>query len=333
MNYYSIYCVFDILPSAHLECWRHFILASRILCKRKLTTDDIKLADALLLRFCRRFELLYGQDSVTPNIHLHAHLCECFYDYGPMSSFWLFSFERFNGILGDEPTNNRSIEVQLLNRFVRDNGNLQLLSSVPKASSDLTSTFSHAVIDHAVGFTSVKHLDSISDQAVESVILPANKYTICSLNELEMEILTCVYQHVHPGIVANDVYLPCSYQKMASVTIRGQKVTAGQYVLAQGVFPFTSLNSVRPAKIDYFFKHSVLLTETETISHFFAIVNWPMQHPLQHDIGKPYEIWCKSAYENCDNCILPLDNISTILLTACLNVSNENVLVTVPLII
>ena len=48
--------------------------------------------------------MLYGPETVTPNIHLHAHLIECIQDYGPMSNFWLFSFERFYGILGDEQT-------------------------------------------------------------------------------------------------------------------------------------------------------------------------------------------------------------------------------------
>ena len=66
-----------------------------------------------MLCYCTRFEILYGPVAVTPNIHLHAHLVDCVGDYGPMSSF---SFERFNGLLGNEPTNNRSIELQLINR-------------------------------------------------------------------------------------------------------------------------------------------------------------------------------------------------------------------------
>ena len=111
VNYYSINCLHGILPADHLECWRHFVLASRLLYQRKVSMDEIQVADALLLRFCQRFQALYGPEAVTPNIHLHAHLIECVRDYGPMSTFWLFSFERFNGILGEEPTNNRSIEL------------------------------------------------------------------------------------------------------------------------------------------------------------------------------------------------------------------------------
>lgn len=101
---YSIPALFDILPTEQLECWRHFVLASRILCKHSFTQDDLTLADALLLNFCKRVERLYGHSVVTPNMHMHLHLKETLSDYGPVQEFWLFAFERYNGILGDQPT-------------------------------------------------------------------------------------------------------------------------------------------------------------------------------------------------------------------------------------
>ena len=65
------------------------------------------------------FEQLYGgQDLATPNMQLHGHIKECLLDYGPFHAFWCFSFERFNGILGSFHTNNRSIESQLMRRFL-----------------------------------------------------------------------------------------------------------------------------------------------------------------------------------------------------------------------
>ena len=57
---------------------------------------------------------VYGRDCITPNIHMHAHLASCVRDYGPLHAFWLFSFERYNGILGRQPNNNRSIEIQVM---------------------------------------------------------------------------------------------------------------------------------------------------------------------------------------------------------------------------
>ena len=37
-----------------------------------------------------------------------------------MHNFCLFSFERFNGILGDFKTNQRAVEIQLMRKFLRD---------------------------------------------------------------------------------------------------------------------------------------------------------------------------------------------------------------------
>ena len=68
--------------------------------------------------FCKVFEQLYGQRNYTINMHLHAHLMECVLDFGPVYSFWLFSFERLNGVLGSYHTNCKNISLQLMRRFM-----------------------------------------------------------------------------------------------------------------------------------------------------------------------------------------------------------------------
>ena len=93
---FSISSLYGILSTKHLECWRDFVLACRIICKHSLLTEaDIGLADAFLLRFCRRVQDLYGELAITPNLHLHAHVEECLLDFGPVYEFCLFSFECF----------------------------------------------------------------------------------------------------------------------------------------------------------------------------------------------------------------------------------------------
>ena len=54
-------------------------------------------------------------------MHMHCHLRACIEDYGPIHGFWLFAFERYNGVLGSMPTNNRSIEIQFMTRFINEN--------------------------------------------------------------------------------------------------------------------------------------------------------------------------------------------------------------------
>ena len=52
---------------------------------------------------------------------MHCHLHSFILDFGPLHGFWLYAFERYNGLLGAMPHNNHSIEVQIMNRFLRDN--------------------------------------------------------------------------------------------------------------------------------------------------------------------------------------------------------------------
>ena len=135
-----------------LECWRKFVLACRKLVKHTITSNDITVADGLLLRFCQKSAELYGDREITPNMHMHWHLAACLREFGPIHSFWLFPFERYNGILEDQPSNNRSIEMQLMRRFQSDNLNMQLhqearkwpdaiffLDALPNPSHDILS--------------------------------------------------------------------------------------------------------------------------------------------------------------------------------------------------
>ena len=59
-NYFSVYCLGDVLPLPQVECWRKFVLACRRLVKYSVTSDDIAVADGLLLKFCQRSAELYG---------------------------------------------------------------------------------------------------------------------------------------------------------------------------------------------------------------------------------------------------------------------------------
>lgn len=65
--YYSLLSLRGLLPNDIHECWRHFVLACRILCCVQLTTEQIMIGDALLLHFCKR-------TGITPNMHMHCHL-------------------------------------------------------------------------------------------------------------------------------------------------------------------------------------------------------------------------------------------------------------------
>ena len=209
-----------------------------------MTAADIAVADALLYTFCRHFECIYGQTAVTSNIHMHCHLVECVRDFSPMNSFWLYSFERYNGILGDKPTNNRAIEPQLLKRFVDENFNLQLLLTAD-ISGDAGQTFNSIVREHALGFHSLKHLDTelseVQSTSSKFEFVPASKYTMGVFQEHQLRILKDIYCVLYPSLSESmdndDLVLPRIYRRMNNITITGQKINSGQYVHAKPAFP------------------------------------------------------------------------------------------------
>ena len=73
----------------------------------------------------------------------HGHLKECVLDYGPVYSFWLFSFERLNGILGSYHTNSHDISLQLMRRFSSNT-----YSGVHKWPEEYKDQFSSLLFQH-----------------------------------------------------------------------------------------------------------------------------------------------------------------------------------------
>ena len=124
---YSSVLLWQQLDSQHWNCWILFVRAVKLLTGRILTVSDLTEADSLLQQFCITFEELYGDRHCTMNmhLHLHLHLCCCLQDFGPGHAFWLYAFERYNGILGSFHTNNTRIESQLVQKFLE--GNQQVL--------------------------------------------------------------------------------------------------------------------------------------------------------------------------------------------------------------
>ena len=116
--YFSLYALKGTLPRQHFQCWQLFCKACYYLCRRQVTLTEVAEADTLFEEFCKMYVSLYGKGQCTINLHLHCHLTECVKDFGPVYAFWLFAYERFNGIMGSYRTNSKNISVQLTGRFL-----------------------------------------------------------------------------------------------------------------------------------------------------------------------------------------------------------------------
>ena len=117
---FSIVALKGLIPESYLACWSKFVNACRLLCLRSVNHSTLAIADDLLRSFCIAFQELFGNYACTINMHKHLHLKECVEDFGPVYSFWCYPFERFNGQLGAYHTNNRNVERQIVQKFLRE---------------------------------------------------------------------------------------------------------------------------------------------------------------------------------------------------------------------
>ena len=117
---FSLIVLNDILPAEHVACWKLFVSACQIYCMILRKLGNI----------FRSAEQLYGSKFLTLNMHLHLHLSDCYKDYGPCYSFWLFSFERYNGILGRFHTNHQAVEIQIMRKFMENKNTKSIASEI-----------------------------------------------------------------------------------------------------------------------------------------------------------------------------------------------------------
>ena len=319
----SVYCLHGLLSTDEIECWRHFVLACRRLCQRSLSLDDVTVADALLMHFVKRIKRLYGDSSITPNMHMQCHLSDCVKYCGPLQSFWLFAFERYNGLLGNQPNNNRAVEIQLIHRFLKDNVHLDLLHVAE--SMPLFEEFRRVVSDHAKSFGSVT-ATSANDSG--TVFCKPPKYTLSILRSEYIDVLKKIYGKLYPEFQSASMEnrtICSSVKKFTHIQMNNRKLSSISsectrskvpYVLAKSIFPLSASvpYDIRPSEVDYFIEHSfsISLSSTQNIrkTHLFAVVFWPQIHPQRYAMGKPAEIWCKGIFEpDITHTFLPVENI------------------------
>ena len=214
MTVYSPVILKGIIPDDHLQCWLLYVRACTILRQRILRESDIVTTDLLLLTFCKRFEQLYGSENCTPNLHLHLHIKDCLLDYGPSHAFWCFSFERYNGLLGSFHTNKRSIEQQIMRKFVnaqhlRSKANLadtQLLSLLPSSEQPAKPTLT-AVSVNDTDILQILRLSSsplpsiryFENHGIVSLLPPLREGVFDSTIVKDLELL---YTQLYPNEVA-----------------------------------------------------------------------------------------------------------------------------------
>ena len=175
---YSLYSLRDLVPIEDYQCWCILVDACAILCQLVITETEVNNAHALIIGYCKKFEELYGSECCTPNMHMACHIKDCIKDYGPLSAFWAFSFERFNGILERTKMSWFGPEKQMFIKFL----DLQSLKTTGPGKGEPLVELIHSDIfaHHSTNFSSV---DQMSYNT--TFLLHQNHYYSCISKEID----------------------------------------------------------------------------------------------------------------------------------------------------
>lgn len=119
--YYLGVCLKGVLTEPYLN---HFKLLSSAIYKllsESISEEDLQDANEKLNEFVRLFQLHYGENRMTMNVHMLKHLVRCVKMLGPLWSFSMFCFESNNGILGKLCNGSADILHEMAFRYLLQN--------------------------------------------------------------------------------------------------------------------------------------------------------------------------------------------------------------------
>lgn len=90
-----------------LDNFLALVTAVRWATMRSTSEERVKIVEDHLQHYLTTLVLLFSEDNLVPNHHFSLHLVECIRAFGPVHGWWSFPFERYNGILQSQNTNNR----------------------------------------------------------------------------------------------------------------------------------------------------------------------------------------------------------------------------------
>ena len=311
---YSMFCLKGLLPESHLRCWQTFVLACQYISSPVLSKNDLLKADLLFVKFGERFELLFGKNAVTANMHLHCHLKECVTDCGPVHAFWCFSFERFNGILGAMQVNGRSVEVQLMpkllaGRFVWD---VKFPSEfqdnfMPFFSQEKSGLSESLIVSNATTLfksATCSNLGGLQWSDLTLVSLP-NSFKHFVLDDDDLRVLQECYKTLYSGaelssrVVRKYPSIILGSEKFGSkmhcCNLRSARIMAS-WTAHDGTIDISA--PTRPGIVNFYMLHSVKLNG-KYHQHAFAVVWWFKADSEKEHFGKPVQVWKRYDYVPC----------------------------------
>ena len=285
--YFSLYALKGLIPHRDYACWLLFVKLCYMICQRELAESKLLEIDSLAEMFCTSFLNLYGKPSLAPNMHLLAHISDCIRDHGPVYAFWLYAFERMNGVLGTFQTNNVDTSVQLMRKFLRMQD-----FCVGQWPDDIKNDFSFVLkdckLDSDTGSENLKQQIQALPPLVEK-----------SFDELEIEEIRTLIRSMYPDSEINIVRL---YRMSKAIVLKNS------IKLAAASSPYSHSSKVfidsKLVEINHFLLCTVLGTESST-DHSFSHQHWLAccskftEHVCKPWYGYPTEVWGATTESDC----------------------------------
>lgn len=267
--------------------------------------QDILDGDQLLMDFCRGVTEVFGQSFVTPNMHLHGHLKDCMLDYGPVHSFWLFSFERCNGICSAIPNSNRTSS--LPHEFMRF-----WQRQCRARTRDLDNTGEKNLLDQLFGRqreSTATQKDTVRFLLSPPLLLPSGSefypgkllHPLCNSTLLNSQLqqLATHYEKVYGVNYANSMNPKVTTTRRLELCslVYGKKSTR----MFKCTLPNQDLDVL--CRVRFFFEHNIII-QGNMVRHSLAFVDkyapdleFSLLHPSA--MSKPQvEVWSKDCEES-----------------------------------
>ncbi|GET67105.1 uncharacterized protein LOC110233779 [Rhizophagus irregularis DAOM 181602=DAOM 197198] len=312
---YAIPLMWDLLAEPDRQILGNFVRACSLLVYRIIDCDILNEAHERLLKVATLIEENYGPERITPNLHLCLHIADCCRDYGPLYSFWCFSFERMNGILGSFPNSNRQIEPELLRIIMRNwrldnlvsvqSNNVKLVEALkliqPRSTSGSLAAYDNFNYTELYQFRKV-FFQEVDETIVGSEPFPEEMLTPCknrvALPDDIYQILTEYYNIAYDlqfvtiaestSTSSRDaIVVPNMVDQFGRVRISAEvfgSAMAPRYLKNANVLAkFIQNNETTdlfPGQVQYYFEHTVRISG-ELKTHRLVFVKWYKPAPNQ----------------------------------------------------
>ena len=319
---YSLFALHGVIGEAHFKCWCLLVQSCHILLQPVISKRQVEQAHTYLVEYCKSFESLYGPEHCTPNMHMCCHIKDCLLDFGPLSAFWCFPYERYNGLLEGMSKSWVSPEKQMFLKFIGMQ-KIKQLTTLKTTDDDFLATLYKQVYSSTADYSSfgqTKTSDLIHIQRTQGFscsvsTLNAMKsheyltppYKEKCFNDAEMSYLTEMYKLLYPTFDKLNIsrfyheYKKCiiNGEEYISLHSRSQRscAIAAKWRGITGIDPYGEA-PVRVGQVISFVVHNVILdSDSSSKMHTLARVQWLGDHPCR-DHFHPSLLVCSTVPDN-----------------------------------